>query len=131
MPLVCLLVKKQRCGEERTKTCEDCQEGNVEPGIQELEGGSSAPDDAFLIEEVVDHFDAITHLDLRLFGHREDGTDQLARFDIVERRNPVGPTLFQLLSVACHGCLLFLWQVDQQFLRQRPIVYLTDGVQVA
>ena len=39
---------------------------------------SSAPDDAFLIEEVVDHFDAITHLDLRLFGHGEDGTDQLA-----------------------------------------------------
>lgn len=69
---------------------------------------SSTPDDAFLIEEVVDHFDAITHLDLRLFGHGEDGTNQLSRFDVVERRNPVRSTFFQLLSVACHACLLFL-----------------------
>ncbi len=39
---------------------------------------SSAPDDALLIEEIVDHFDAIAHLDLGLFRHGEDGTDQLA-----------------------------------------------------
>ena len=39
---------------------------------------SSAPDDAFLIEEVIDHFDAIAHLDLGLFGHGKDSTDQLA-----------------------------------------------------
>jgi hypothetical protein len=38
----------------------------------------SAPDDAFLIEEVIDHFDAIAHLNLGLFGHGEDGTNQFA-----------------------------------------------------
>ena len=69
---------------------------------------SSAPDDALLIEEVVNHFDAITHLDLRLFGHWEDGTDQLARFDVVKRWNSVRSTLFKFLPVACHGCLLYL-----------------------
>ena len=47
-------------------------------GFREWRTRPSAPDDAFLIEEVIDHFDAITHLDLRLFGHGEDGTDQLA-----------------------------------------------------
>jgi hypothetical protein len=38
----------------------------------------SAPDDALLIEEVVDDFDAVTHLDLGFLGHGKDGTDQLA-----------------------------------------------------
>jgi len=47
-------------------------------GFRKWETRSSAPDDALLIEEVIDHFDAITHLDLGLFGHGEDGTDQLA-----------------------------------------------------
>ena len=91
---------------------------------------SSAPDNTLLIEEVIDHFDAITHLDLRLFRHGKDGTDQLARLDFVERRNPFRSTLLQLLSVTCHACLLFLWNV-QQFLRQRLITYLTVGVQEA
>jgi hypothetical protein len=77
-------------------------------GIQEVGNVSSAPDDSFLIEEVVDDFDAIAHLDLRLFRHGKDRTDQLARFDVVERRNSVKSTLFQLLSVTCHGRLLFL-----------------------
>jgi len=43
-----------------------------------MERASSAPDNTLLIEEVIDHFDAITHLDLRLFRHGKDGTDQLA-----------------------------------------------------
>jgi hypothetical protein len=43
-----------------------------------------APDDAFLIEEVVDHFDAFTHLGLGLFGHRQDGSDNLARFHFIQ-----------------------------------------------
>lgn len=38
----------------------------------------SAPDDALLIEEVIDDFNAIPHLDLGFLGHGEDGTDQLA-----------------------------------------------------
>ena len=47
-------------------------------GFREWRTRGSAPDDAFLIEEVIDHFDAITHLNLGLFRHGEDGTDQLA-----------------------------------------------------
>ena len=36
--------------------------------IHEVENaGGSTPDDALLIEEVIDDFDAITHLDLGLF----------------------------------------------------------------
>lgn len=50
----------------------------LDRGFREWRTRGSAPDDAFLIEEVIDHFDAIAHLDLRLFGHGEDGTDQLA-----------------------------------------------------
>jgi len=47
-------------------------------GFREWRTRGSAPDDAFLIEEVIDDFDAITHLDLRFLRHGEDGTDQLA-----------------------------------------------------
>ena len=51
----------------------------MELGIQEVENaGDSAPDDVLLIEEVIDDFDTVTHLDLGFFGHGEDGTDQLA-----------------------------------------------------
>jgi hypothetical protein len=38
----------------------------------------STPDDAFLIEEIVDDFNAVPHLDLGLLGHGKDGADQLA-----------------------------------------------------
>ena len=51
----------------------------VDRGFRKWRTRSSAPDHALLIEEVIDHFDAITHLDLRLFGHGEDGTDQLEK----------------------------------------------------
>ena len=50
----------------------------LDRGFREWETRPSAPDDAFLIEEVIDHLDAITHLDLSLFGHGKDGTDQFA-----------------------------------------------------
>ena len=52
--------------------------GGVRSRIEEVEKVVSAPDDAFLIEEVIDHFDAVPHLDLCLFRHRENGADQLA-----------------------------------------------------
>lgn len=68
----------------------------------------SAPDNAFLIEEVIDHFDAITHLHLGFFGHRKDSTEELAWLHVIERRNPFRSTPFELLSVTCHVCLLFL-----------------------
>ena len=64
--------------QERTNAREDCQEGALIGEVRDLESGSSAPDDAFLIEEVIDHFDAVTHLNLGLFGHGKDGTNQLA-----------------------------------------------------
>lgn len=50
----------------------------LDRGLRKWRTRASAPDDAFLIEEVIDHFDAITHLDLCLFGHGEDRTDQFA-----------------------------------------------------
>jgi hypothetical protein len=63
---VCLLVK-QRYGKERTKTWKGCQEGTLDREFREWETRGLAPDDAFLIEEIIDDFDAIAHLDLRLF----------------------------------------------------------------
>jgi hypothetical protein len=44
-----------------------CQDGGFGSKIQEVRKVGSAPDYAFLIEEVIDHFDAVPHLDLRLF----------------------------------------------------------------
>ena len=79
MPWVCLLVIKDKCTATSVRRRErDCQEGDFGSGIRRWRTRSLAPDDAFLIEEVIDHFDAIAHLDLRLFRHGEDGTDQLA-----------------------------------------------------
>jgi hypothetical protein len=69
---------------------------------------SSTPDDPFLIEEVIDDFDAVAHLNLGFFGHWENGTDQFSGFDIVKRGNSITSTLFKFLPVTCHGCLLFL-----------------------
>ncbi len=43
-----------------------------------------APDDSFLVEEVIDYLDAFTHLGLGLFGHRQDGPDDLARFHVIQ-----------------------------------------------
>ncbi len=54
-------------GKERTKAREVCQDGGVIYGDSGDGARSSAPDHALLIEEVIDHFDAIAHLDLRLF----------------------------------------------------------------
>jgi len=82
----------------------------------------SAPDNAFLIEEVIDHFDAVTHLNLRLFRHRENGANQLARLNVVERRNAMGSTLFQLLSKTCHSYPLIPRLLDRQSLRQKSLL---------
>src|SRR5512141_6838 len=97
------------CRMGSVRRCERTVKGaRLDWGYRKKRTRSSTPDDALLIEEVIDYFDTVTHLNLGLFGHGEDGTNQLARFDVVERRNPVRPTLFQLLSVTCHSCLLFL-----------------------
>jgi hypothetical protein len=51
---------------------------------REMSNRRLAPDDAFLVEEVIDYFDAFTHLGLGLFGHRQDGPDDLARFHVIQ-----------------------------------------------
>src|SRR5215831_13685716 len=73
----------------------------TEPRV--MREGRLAPDDAFLVEEVVDYFDAFTHLGLSLFRHRQNGPDDFARFHIIQRRNPLAESLLAVLSVARHG----------------------------
>jgi hypothetical protein len=65
-------------GNKRTKARAACQDGGFGSKIQEVKKVGSAPDNAFLIEEVVDDFDAVPHLNLGLFRHRENGAYQLA-----------------------------------------------------
>jgi len=50
----------------------------LDRGFREWKTRELAPDDAFLIEEIIDDFDAIAHLNLRLFGHRKNSANQLA-----------------------------------------------------
>ena len=41
------------------------------------------PNDSFLIQEIIDHLDAVPHLGLGLFRHGNDRTHNLARLDII------------------------------------------------
>jgi hypothetical protein len=61
-----------------------------------MEEKPSTPDDAFLIEQVVDDFDAVAELGLSPLGHRENGADKLAGFDFVQVGNAVVRPLLQL-----------------------------------
>jgi hypothetical protein len=65
--------------------------------------GSLAPDDTLLVQEVIDHFDAIAHLGLCPFGHRNHRAADFPRLDVIKRRDPFRSALFQLLFVACHA----------------------------
>lgn len=58
------------------------------------------PDDTFLIEEIVDDFDTLTHLGLSLIGHREDRSDELPRLHVIQRRDPVAGSGIEILSEA-------------------------------
>jgi hypothetical protein len=42
------------------------------------------PDDSFSIQEVVNHLDAVAHLNLSTLGHRDDSSTNLARLKMVE-----------------------------------------------
>lgn len=91
--------------------------------VERLIEAGLAPNDAFLIEQVVDDFDAIAHLRLRAFRHWDYGSYNFAWFDIVERGNSVTGTSFELLSVACHVGLPSGSVQAQQILRHaiKPI----------
>ena len=58
------------------------------------------PDNTFLIEKIVDDFDTLTHLGLSLVRHREDGTDELPRLHVFQRRDSVTGSGIDVLSEA-------------------------------
>src|SRR4029078_13400343 len=60
---------------------------------------SLTPDHAFLVEKIIDDFDAITHLRLCALGHGNDRSADLPRFDIIKRRDAFRPALFEFLFV--------------------------------
>src|SRR5262249_44840783 len=70
---------------------------------EQMERGETlAPDYTLLIEQIVDYFYTLAHLSLGLFRHWKDGTNDFAWFNIVQRRDAVGESLFEVLPVACH-----------------------------
>jgi hypothetical protein len=80
-----------------------------------------APNNAFLVEKVINDFDTVTHLSLCTLGHGNDGATNLARLDIVERRNTVRTSSLELLFVACHA-----WPPPpiRQFLRRNFVTII-------
>jgi hypothetical protein len=68
----------------------------------EVEGGLT-PDDTLLVQEIIDHFDAIAHLSLCSLGHGNHRSADFPWLDIIKRRDAFRPALFQLLFVACHA----------------------------
>jgi len=61
------------------------------------------PDNTFLIQEIIDDFNAIAHLSLCAFRHGNHGPADFSRLDIIEGRNTLGSALFKLLFVASHA----------------------------
>jgi hypothetical protein len=66
------------------------------------QGGALTPNDTFLIHEVIDYFDAVAQLELRLLGHGKNGPHELAGFDFLQGRNAGRITLFKVRSVTGH-----------------------------
>lgn len=58
------------------------------------------PNNAFLIEKIIDHFHALTHLSLSLIRHGKDRTNELPGFHIFQRGNPVTAPRIAILSEA-------------------------------
>jgi hypothetical protein len=65
--------------------------------------GKLTPDDTLLVEEIIDHFDAVAHLRLRPLGHGNHRSADFSWLDVIKRRDSFRPALFQLLFVACHA----------------------------
>lgn len=87
-----------------TKERKGCQEEeNTEKRDVKRRGRTCGltPHYPFLIEQVVDDLDTVTHLRLCTLGHGNDGTNDLARFNVVERRDSIVSASLEVLSVAC------------------------------
>ena len=66
-------------------------------------GGRSAPDNPFLVQEIVDDFNAIPHLDLGLLRHGEHGPHELTWLKIRERWDISTRELFEITPKTCQG----------------------------
>lgn len=62
-----------------------------------------APDHSFLVQQVLNDFDAVPHLDLSLFRHGEHSPDQLAGLHIHERGDAFTRRLFKITAEASQG----------------------------
>jgi len=62
-----------------------------------------APDYLFLVQEILDHLNAVPHLNLSLFGHGKHGTDQFPRLHVHERGNSLTRQFFEVASKASQG----------------------------
>jgi hypothetical protein len=60
------------------------------------------PDDAFLIHQIVNDFDAVPQLQLRLLRHRQNGSDELARLHFLQGGDSGGITFLKVRSIAGH-----------------------------
>src|ERR1044071_5851057 len=96
---------------KREKNCREESERREERPKKNL-----APDYALLIEQIIDHFNAVAHLRLCALGHRDHRTTDFSGLDVVKRRDAFRPALFQLLFIACHARSSF--KMKQQFSRQ-------------
>ena len=64
------------------------------------------PDYTFLIKEIVDDLDTITHLRLGPFRHRKNCAHQLTRFHFLQGGDSFPRGLFKILAKASQGNLL-------------------------
>jgi len=66
--------------------------GDTETGKDETANrrvpGQLVPDHALLIHEKVDQLDAVTHGELGVLGHGQDGPDRSSRFQVFQGRDP-------------------------------------------
>ena len=69
-------------------------------------GEGLTPDNAFLIQEVVDDLNTFLHLRLGLFRHGQDRPHQFTRFHILQGWNGFTPKLFVIAVKTSHGNLL-------------------------
>ena len=77
------------------------------------------PDNTFLVEKIVSHFDALTHLGLSLVRHRKNGTDELPRLHVFQRRDSVTGSGIDVLSEAGQ------WEPPGKLFSALPQIFLS------